>query len=31
MPNKNNDNSIEHVRGSSKGADLDNEVDIFNT
>ncbi|OBU00710.1 hypothetical protein VE01_01059 [Pseudogymnoascus verrucosus] len=29
MPDKNNDDSIEHVRESSKGADLGDEVDIF--
>jgi hypothetical protein len=29
MPDKNNDDSIEHVRESSEGADLGDEVDIF--
>jgi hypothetical protein len=29
MPNKNNDDSIEHVGESSEGADSNDEVDVF--
>lgn len=29
MPDKNNDDSIEHVGESSEGADSDDEVDTF--